>query len=125
MAYELLSCKLRCGYDAKLLHHAKLVKDAPTLGNLSIRKAVYSDSADSGRLASRWHAQQFTIIGAVSCPARHDLIPFSDLFINREMNVGEGVAIHRDELFGAFGASRQTGKSAWTAADMILVDNLV
>src|SRR5215211_8006547 len=102
MACELLNCKLRCGYDTQLLHHAELVKDAPAFGNLSIHNAVYDYAGDSGRLASRWHAQQFTLISTVRCPTRHDLISFSDLFINRETNVGEGVTVHCDELFGTF-----------------------
>ena len=48
MVCELLSCKLRCGYDTQLLHHAELIKDAPTFGNLTIRKSVYDYPGDSG-----------------------------------------------------------------------------
>ena len=72
VACGLLSCKLRRGYDAQLLHHAELVKDAPTLDNFSIHKSVYSDSGDSGQIASRWDAHQFALMRAVCCPARHD-----------------------------------------------------
>src|SRR6266498_1800900 len=125
MACELLSCKLWHGYDAQLLHHAKLIKDAPTLGNLSIHKSVYDYPGDSGGLASCWDAHQFTLMGTICCPARHDLIPFGDLFINRETNVWEGVAVHCDELFGTFWASRQPGKTAWATVDVVLGDNLI
>jgi hypothetical protein len=48
VAYELFSCKLRCGDDTQLLHHAELVKDAPAFGNLAIRKSVYDYPGDSG-----------------------------------------------------------------------------
>src|SRR6266508_3067839 len=122
MACGLLACQLRRGYDAQLLHHAELVKDAPTLGDLSIHNSVYINPGDSGRLTGGWDANQFALMCAVRCPARHDLISFCDLFINREMNVREGVAVHRDELFAAFGAGRQPGKSAWAAVDVVRGD---
>ena len=46
--YELLDCDFRRGYDTQLLHHAELVKDAPTLGDLSTHNPIYSDSGHSG-----------------------------------------------------------------------------
>src|SRR5688572_9191280 len=125
MACELLTCKLRHGNDAQLLQHAEIVKEAPTLRNLSIHNSVYDYPADSGGLTCCWEALQFALMRAVSCPARQDLLPFGKLFVNREMNVREGVAVHRDELFGAFGASRQLGRSAWATVDVILGENLV
>src|SRR5687767_2157383 len=125
MACELLTCKLRHGNDAQLLQHAEIVKESPTLGNLSIHNSVYDYPADSGRLTGCGEALQFALMRSMPCPSSQDLLPFGELFVNREMNVREGVAVHRDELFGAFGASRQLRRSAWATVEVILGENLV
>src|SRR5688572_30242615 len=123
--YELSACNFRHGDDTQLLHHAEIVKETPTLGNLSIHNSVYDYPTDSGGLTGRGEALEFALMRAVSCPARQDLLPFGELFINREMNVWEGITVHRDGLFGTFGARRRLGRSAWATVDMVLGDNLV
>src|SRR3990172_4115903 len=126
MAVECLyPARLRCGYDAQLLQHAELVKDAPTLDDLSVHNSVYAHPGDSGRLAGRRDAGQFALMRPVRCPPGHDLIPFGDLFVNGELNVREGVAINHDELFAAFRARRQSRQSAWAAVDVVRSDNLI
>jgi hypothetical protein len=111
--------------DAQLLHHAELVKDAPTLNDLAVYDSVYAHPGDSSRLAGRWDAGQFASVRTVPCPPSHDLISFSDLFINREVNVREGVTIARDEHFAAFRAGRHPGQSAWAMVDMVWSDDLI
>src|SRR3990172_699820 len=126
MAVECLyPARLRFGYDAQLLQHAELVKDAPTLDDLSVYNSVYAHPGDSGRLAGRRDAGQLALMRPARCPPRHNLIPFGDLFVNRELNVREGVAVHHDELFATFRARRQPGQSAWATVDVVRSDNLI
>src|SRR5688572_11492752 len=125
MDYELVSCKLRHGDRAQLLHHAEFIKDAPTLGNLSIHKSVYRDSGNSGRLAGRRESCQFALMRALGGPAGHDLIPFGDLVIDREMNIREGVAVGCDELFAALGAIRKARNGSWATVDVVLDEYLI
>jgi hypothetical protein len=115
----------RRGDDTQLLHHAELVEEPPRLNDLSIDNSIYAYPGDSGRLAGRWDAGQFACVRSVRCPPRHDLISFSDLFINREVNVREGVTIAHDEQFTAFRAGRHPGQSARAMVDMVRGDNLI
>ena len=59
MAYEFLASHLSQGYDAQLLQHAELVKDAPALGNLAIQNSVHGYAGDGGRIAGGGDAHQF------------------------------------------------------------------
>src|SRR5687768_9018324 len=125
MDYELANCKLRHGDSAQLLHHAEFIKNAPTLDNLSIHKSVYRDSGDRGRLTGRRETCQFALVRALGGPACHDLIPFGDLIINRELNIREGVAVGCDKLFAALGAIRKARNRSWATVDVVLDEYLI
>jgi hypothetical protein len=45
---------------------------------------------DRRRLAGRRLAGELACIRSAAAPARHDRIPFGDLFVDREVKVGEG-----------------------------------
>jgi hypothetical protein len=115
----------RRGDHAQLLQHAELVKEAPRLNDLSILNSVYAHPDDSRRLAGRWEAGKLAVMRSVGGPSRHDHIPFSDLFVNRKVKVGERVAIGRDEHFGAFRPGRHPRQRARAAVDLVRGDDLI
>jgi len=73
-----------------LLEHTQGVGTPPGFYNLTVSDAVEVDARD-GYLVFCWgDSHKLALMRAGNCPTFHDLIPFSNLVINGEMEVREG-----------------------------------
>src|SRR3954466_922872 len=75
-----------CGYDAKLLHEAKLVEDSPRFGDHSVHKPVYCRPGGRFYRIRQWNVARIIFRSTRRRPAGHYLIAFSNLFVNRELD---------------------------------------
>ena len=80
-------------------HHAHLVKETPTLHNLSTFDAVDAYLHHRKLLPSRRNVHELALVGAASCKSAHYLIPFSDEIPNCDSNIRERSAYYGVNLF--------------------------
>src|SRR5574338_561645 len=115
----------RPGIHAQLAQHAELVKEAPRLDNLSILNTVDTDPYDGRWLARGWDARQLAVMSSVSGPARDNGIPLRPLFVDREVKVGEGLSISRDEHLVAFRSGGRPRQCTRSTTDLVRGNELV
>src|SRR5207247_9146765 len=81
------------------LQQAQGVHFEPMLDALAAREAVDIDCRDRRSLAGRGDVHKRTLLCATTGQAGHNLVPFSDEVLNREVQIRESRQIHVASLF--------------------------
>src|SRR5713226_7111998 len=100
------------GNHAELLQQAQCVHVEPMLDTLAAHDAVDVDCRNRRLLAGRGNTHKRTLLCSTRGQAGHDLVPFSDHVLNREVQIRESRQVHGDELFGPLDTRRQTGRKS-------------
>src|ERR687886_368316 len=91
----------RSGNHAKLLQHAQLVEVVPLFLDLAAGDADDGDARDRHLFAGRGDAHEIAPVGPAVRPAIGYLVPFGDQVLDGGTPIGEGAAVHADELLDA------------------------
>jgi hypothetical protein len=105
MATGLAPALLQFGNDAQLLHQAQIIVPLPLLNYLISFDAVYGDALKHYLLPSRGYALKVPLVSTAYRPACDDLVTLCYLILHGDVEVGEGVEEHGDELPGFLGAA--------------------
>ena len=108
---------------AELLQQAQGVHVEPMLDTLAAREAIDLDCHDRRLLAGRGDAHKRTLLCSTTGQAGHNLVPFSDDVLNREVQIRESCQVHGEGLFGTRDTAWRTGRSS--VIDLIGVDEFV
>jgi hypothetical protein len=95
--------------NAELLPQAQLVKLDPAFHHLSAGDAMDENLRYGhvvGNSGGRSDVLQATFVCSASCAASDYLVPFGDLILSGDMEIGEGGADHGNVPFFAFEAGR-------------------
>jgi hypothetical protein len=92
-----------------LHHEAEYVHDDAGVFDASGFQAVDDYASDADLAAGGGDAEEFLLVGAGPFEAGGDFIGFGDLFLDGEVEVGEGGAHCAEDIFEAFDA----GALAW------------
>ncbi len=84
------------------------------LDALATRDAEDINERDRHVLAGWRDAHIRPLMRATRSQAGHDLVPFSDHILNREVRVRESRQVHADELFLSFDPTWRTGRVSVT-----------
>ena len=95
---------------AELLQQAQGVHVEPMLDALAAREAVDIDCRDHRSLAGRGDVHKRTLLCSTTGQAGHNLVPFSDDVLNREVQIRESCQVHGDGLFGTRETAWRTGR---------------
>src|SRR5580704_1336089 len=96
--------------DAELLHEAQSVPVDIAFEHFAVRKAGNAYAGDLELLAGGGHAVEFALMGAAARPASDDGFAFGKQVLDRETNVGEGLAVKSHSLLLTLGTSADIGR---------------
>jgi len=108
---------------AELLQQTQGVHVEPMLDALAAREAVDIDCRDRRLLASRGDVHKRTSLCSTRGQTGHNLVPFSDDVLNREVQIRESCQVHADGLFGTRDTAWRTRRGS--VIDVIGVDEFV
>src|ERR1700730_749753 len=96
--------------DTELLHKAQSVPIDKAVEHFAVRKAGNAYACDV-ELLPRWcDPVEIALMGTAARPTRHYCFTFSNDVLDRESNVGEGIAVKRHSLLLTLGASPNIGR---------------
>ena len=108
---------------AELLQQAQGVHVEPMLDTLAAREAIDIDCHDRRLLAGRGDAHKRTLLCSTTGQAGHNLVPFSDNVLNREVQIRESRQLHVESLFDSLETTWRTRRGS--VIDVIEVDEIV
>jgi hypothetical protein len=90
--------------DAELLQHPQHIPMALPFHHLAVGEPAEGYPPRRNRLVRRWDAGQLAGVRRAYAPAHYDGIPFGDLFLDGEVDIGEGRHVQLIVLLEAFGS---------------------
>ena len=96
--------------DAELLHEAQRIPIDIALEHFAVREAGDAYAGDVELLVCWGDSVEFAFMGTTARPTSHNCFAFGNEVLDRETNVGEGIAVKSDSLLLSFGAATDIGR---------------
>src|SRR5580700_11382027 len=100
------------GNDAELLHEAQSVPVDVAFEHFAVCKAGNAYTGDVELLVCGGNAVEFALMGAAARPTSDYGFAFGEKILDRETNVGEGIAVKSDSLLLSLGTAADIGRGA-------------
>src|ERR1700730_7740052 len=96
--------------DTELLHEAQSVPIDKTFGHFAVRKAGKAYACNVELLPCWCNPVEIALMGTAARPASRYCFTFGNDVLDREANVGEGIAVKSHSLLLTLGASPNIGR---------------
>src|SRR3712207_2219806 len=101
-----------------LAHHLQGLPIVPVFDDPAPRDAVHAHPTHLDPSAGRSDAHELALMRAAGDPPGNHHVPFGDLLLDREVNVGESGVVRAHDLLDVLGSAAQLGVTG-SMADVI------